>query len=106
MHCHQLAIRKLQKTKRDLTQNMIKRILTGWTFTRWFYVLIGGMIIAQSIAGKQWFEAAIGAYFASMGIFAFGCASGGCFGGHCSSQPEEKPGTQNEEVKFEEIKMK
>jgi hypothetical protein len=57
---------------------MMSKILTGWTFTRILYLIIGGFIIFQSITGKQWVGIAIGGYFFAMGLFAFGCAAGNC----------------------------
>lgn len=57
---------------------MKERILTGWTIQRGLYVVIGGFMIVQSIMDRQWFAIVFGAYFAAMGIFAFGCAGGNC----------------------------
>lgn len=57
---------------------MKERLLTGWTIQRGLYVIIGGILITQSIMEAQWIGMAIGGYFASMGIFAFGCAAGNC----------------------------
>jgi len=58
---------------------MKQRILTGWTFQRGLYAAMGILIIGQSIIEKQWIGAPLGIYFASMGIFAFGCAAGNCY---------------------------
>lgn len=63
---------------------MKARILSGWTFTRALYLIIGILIIIQSLMEKEWLGAAFGGYFAAMGLFAFGCASGSCFQGNCS----------------------
>jgi hypothetical protein len=57
---------------------MKERILTGWTFTRVLFVVIGIVTITQSVLSHQWFGVAFGSYFASMGLFAFGCAAGNC----------------------------
>ena len=46
----------------------------------------------------------LGIYFASMGLFAFGCASGNCFGGNCEPLPMKKSNKKIEDVTFEEIK--
>ncbi len=67
---------------------MKKRVLTGWTIQRAIYVILGGIIIAQSIIEHQWPLALAGAYFASMGLFAFGCAAGNCYGGNCYSETQ------------------
>ncbi|MFN3940472.1 MAG: hypothetical protein ACK4IY_07775 [Chitinophagales bacterium] len=62
---------------------MKNRILTGWTFARVLYLILGSIVIVQSILDSQWFGVAFGGYFAAMGLFAFGCASGNCLGGNC-----------------------
>lgn len=69
---------------------MKNRILTGWTWMRALYLIIGVVMVVQSIIDRQWLFVLFGAYVASMGIFAFGCASGSCFGGHCEVGKERK----------------
>jgi len=69
---------------------MKERILTNWTFTRAFYLIMGFFVIIQSFLSQQWFGIAFGGYFAAMGLFAFGCASGNCIGGNCSTEPAKK----------------
>lgn len=83
---------------------MKERILTNWTYTRALYLLIGIAVIFQSAMSQQWFGVAFAGYFASMGLFAFGCASGNCFGGNCSVEPKQKSNIQD--VDFEEVKIK
>jgi len=68
---------------------MKERILTNWTFTRAFYLIMGILVIIQSFMVQQWFGIAFGGYFAAMGLFAFGCASGNCIGGNCSTEPKQ-----------------
>lgn len=83
---------------------MKERILTGWTFTRGLYLLMGILVIIQSAMQQQWFGVLFGGYFASMGLFAFGCASGNCFGGNCATEPQQKTNTTIQDVAFEEVK--
>lgn len=84
---------------------MLNRILTGWTFTRMLYTFIGVMVIVQGFMEKQYWGMAFGVYFASMGIFNFGCAAGVCYGGNCQTQePLVNKTTKTDEVAFEEIK--
>ena len=85
---------------------MKNRILTNWTFTRVVYLLIGMAVIVQSVISKQWFAVAFGCYFASMGLFAFGCAAGNCFNGNCATEPLEKTNSTIQDVDFEEVKTK
>ncbi|MBK7883904.1 MAG: hypothetical protein IPJ81_08925 [Chitinophagaceae bacterium] len=85
---------------------MKQRLLTKWTFTRVLYIIMGGFVIIQSIMIRQWPGVALGSYFASMGLFAFGCASGNCFSGNCEAGPQQKSNTTIQDVKFEEVKTK
>jgi len=81
---------------------MKERILTNWTFARALYLIMGIAVIIQSVMSHQWFGVAFGGYFASMGLFAFGCAAGNCFGGNCAVEPKQKSTIQ--EVDFKEVK--
>lgn len=85
---------------------MKARILTGWTFTRGLYLIMGSFLIIQSALHAQWFGVLFGGYFAAMGLFAFGCAAGNCFGDNCSTEPQQKPNTGIQDVEFEEVKTK
>lgn len=58
---------------------MRDRILTGWTFQRAIYVILGGFMLVQSSFEGLWIGILFGAYFASMGVFNFGCAAGNCY---------------------------
>lgn len=80
---------------------MKNRILTGWTLIRGFQFIIGSIVIIASIAEKQWPGILFGGYFAAMGLFAFGCASG-----NCSMLTRKKFKHNQQEVEFEEIKTK
>ena len=83
---------------------MKQRILTNWTFARALYLIMGIAVVVQSVMSQQWLGVVFGGYFAAMGLFAFGCASGNCFGGNCSVEPKQKSTIQ--EVDFEEVKIK
>lgn len=72
---------------------MKQRILRGWNIQRVLYVVLGVMVIIQSIGQHQWPGIVFGGYFASMGIFAFGCAGGNCYGGTCYPEPNKKSAT-------------
>ncbi len=76
---------------------MKDRIFSNWTFTRALYLIIGCAVIIQSAVSQQWFGVAIGGYFAVMGLFAFGCASGNCGSGNCKVDLQQKPGTTIED---------
>ncbi len=62
---------------------MKERILTNWSFRRIVYLAVGGILIYESIISHLWVGIAFGGYYAAMGLFGFGCASGQC-GGNCS----------------------
>ncbi len=59
------------------------RVISGWTFTRFLYAGMGLYMVVQSSLHRQWLGVFVGTYFASMGLFSWGCASGNCFGGNC-----------------------
>jgi hypothetical protein len=83
---------------------MKERILTNWTLTRAFYLIVGLFVIIQSFMNQQWIGIAFGGYFAAMGLFAFGCASGNCIGGNCSTETNHKPNQQVVHPEENEIK--
>ena len=85
---------------------MKERILTNWTIMRGFYLVVGLYIVTQSVMNQEWFGVAFGGYFASMGLFAFGCASGNCMGGSCASPPTQRVDTTGLDTTFEEVKGK
>ncbi len=79
---------------------MKQRMLQNWTVIRAFYLLIGLFIVVQAITNHEWFVAFIGIYFASMGLFNYGCAAG-----NCGVQPRTQRSFQKtEEVEYEEVK--
>ena len=61
------------------------RITHHWTLLRAIYLLMGLIVLVQSILVDKLAGILFGAYFMSMGLFAFGCASGSCFGGQCNT---------------------
>ena len=81
---------------------MKERILTRWTFQRAIYLLVGLFVIIQSSINQQWFGTFIGFYFFSMGLFAFGCASGSCYSG--GFKKVNLKSNKSQDVKFEEVK--
>ena len=85
---------------------MKERILSNWTFSRALYLVFGIVLIIQSAMSHQWFGVVFGGYFSAMGLFAFGCAAGNCFGGNCKVEPKQNENTTIQHVKFEEVKTK
>ncbi|MEP7197137.1 MAG: hypothetical protein ABI851_11515 [Saprospiraceae bacterium] len=85
---------------------MKDRILKNWTFSRAMYFIIGIAIVIQSVMVQQWLSLSIGTYFASMGLFAFGCAAGNCYRGNGPAEPQQKISSTIQDVQFEEIKSK
>lgn len=57
---------------------MKDRLLTNWTLTRAIYLVIGVLVIIQTSIDEQWIGVLFGSYFAIMGLFSIGCASGSC----------------------------
>lgn len=83
--------------------NMMERVFTKWTVIRVLFLFLGIYVIVHSILNKEWIGVAFGGYFASMGLFAFGCAGGACFGAACSLPSEEMKKTNREDIEFEEL---
>lgn len=83
---------------------MKERILNGWNLQRAIYVVLGGYMIVQSILEKQWIGALLGGYFASMGLFAFGCAAENCVGNGSDYARTKKLQKELPHTEFEEIK--
>jgi hypothetical protein len=80
--------------------------MNDWTFTRALYLILGIVVIVQSVMTQQWFGAIFGAYFASMGLFAFGCAAGNCFGTNQKTEMQRIENMDVHEIEFEEVKRK
>jgi hypothetical protein len=86
---------------------MKNRILYGWSPRRALYSLGGIAIIVYAIIAKEWLGALLGGYFAAMGVFNFGCASGNCGyvrDRHRKIYTRKDAATGLEEINFEEIK--
>lgn len=75
---------------------MRNRILKGWNLRRVLYIAMGAFITGQAILTQQYFIVLFGLYFASMGIFNFGCASG-----VCAYVPPPRPKEVKQDVEYE-----
>ena len=62
---------------------MKQRLLAGWTARRVIFLAGGLYMIILSVMDKDWGWILPGTYFAAMGLFSFGCASGNCAGETC-----------------------
>jgi len=82
---------------------MKERILTGWTITRALYLVMGSIIMIQSILNHHWLGVVFGSYFVAMGIFAFGCAAGNCISGNCSMDTNQHSNKDIPDTEFEEV---
>lgn len=80
---------------------MLERITTGWTFIRVLYLVMGIIVIGQAVSQQQWLGVLFGAYFASMGVFRFGCAAGNCYNPTVQKSNNK---IATEEITYEEIK--
>lgn len=83
---------------------MKDRLLSGWSFRRVLYLLVGAMVILFAIQEQRWWAILLGGYFAAMGLFAFGCASGTCSVINYSSEtgnqtyPDKTEATEQQKV--------
>lgn len=84
---------------------MKQRILTGWNIPRALFLAMGCYVMVQSVMEQQWIGVALGAYFAAMGLFSFGCAAGACYSGSCNTDKKSNT-TEIKDITFEEIKQK
>lgn len=89
-----------------VTAKLKQRIFSPWSFSRAIFAVTGIFIMIQSVIEHQWTGLVLGTYFASMGIFAFGCAGGNCYTGSGSTQPSAGQKTESRDMEFEEIKVK
>jgi len=80
-----------------------QRVLTGWTLSRFLYLGLGIAFIINCVITEQWFGVVFGAYFASMGLFAFGCVGGNCFVPN-KNDTSAKASAGELSVDFEEVK--
>lgn len=75
-------------------------MLYGWNIQRILFLVAGGFVLIQSIIAGEWLGAVMGGYFASMGLFALGCASGNCLNRNAPIPPHKNI---NMDVEYEEI---
>jgi uncharacterized membrane protein YedE/YeeE len=83
---------------------MLHKIFKNWTVVRAIYLIIGVVVIIQAITTKQWIGILLGGYFASMGLFAIGCAGGACYGTMQRSHQQTRQNGSLDQVEFEEVK--
>ncbi|MBS1593453.1 MAG: hypothetical protein JST90_03965 [Bacteroidetes bacterium] len=84
-----------------MNTTLINRITTGWTFVRALYLIMGIIFMVQAIGERQWMMLAFGAYFGSMGLFNYGCASGACYTGMTDTRSQYADKTV--ETEYEEV---
>ena len=98
-----VIIRKRQEKSFKTKGTMRERILNNWTINRFFYLIIGLFIAISSGMNNEWLGLIFGLYFASMGLFSFGCAAGNC----CSAQQNSKrtfTSNETDSVEYEELR--
>ena len=85
-----------------MNNGMLQRILTGWTFIRALYLVIGGFVMAQAVMEGQWIGLLLGGYFTSMAVFNYGCAAGASYTGYNQPTPQKKA-VEVQDVDYEEV---
>lgn len=80
---------------------MKDRILHGWNLMRVLYLIMGIVIVIQSIMAHQYQVLFFGLYFIATSIMGLGCAGGACTNPVQASKSKNRT---NEEVTFEEVK--
>lgn len=81
---------------------MLERLKYGWSVRRVLYLLMGIVFTWFFIGEQQYFGAVAGVYFAAMGLFGFGCASGACATGIPTNR--NTAGETLQTIEYEEIK--
>ena len=77
---------------------MKQAIFRNWNFMRFFRLVLGIVIIVQSIVVKDWAVGLLGVFFTSMPVFNIGC----CSAGACYATPKKI--TENKkDVVYEEV---
>ncbi len=82
---------------------MKQRILTNWSFTRALYLVLGLIIAIEAFINGQWLGIVLGGYMTSMGVFAFGCASGSCYSKNTFRKLPTASKEDLQNVEYEEI---
>jgi hypothetical protein len=78
----------------------MKTLLQNWTFMRGLRLLLGVVVLVQSIVTKDLLFGAMSLFLISMAVFNFGCCgSGGCGVNFNKS----KSRTKVEDVSYEEV---
>lgn len=85
---------------------MKNRILKDWTFKRVVYLTVGITTIVMAFQYREWLFGLVGVYFATMGIFAFGCASGNCYTGYYDDRGSNarRRTAETTDAQYEEVK--
>lgn len=83
----------------SIGQQLKIRLLTGWNARRILFLVAGIWTLSEARAQGEILLALPGAYFALMGLLAFGCASG-----NCGYTPPGPAGDSAHPADYEEIK--
>jgi len=80
---------------------MKQRLLSGWTFMRVLYLIMGATLVIQAIMAHQYAISLLGLYFVAMSLLGIGC-----MGGQCYTPPvaKSKPIGNAQDVTYEEVK--
>lgn len=81
----------------------MNNILKNWTFMRGIRLLLGVVILVQSIVTNDIMFGAMSLLLIAMPLFNFGCCSGGACGVGLTNI---KTNSKIEDVEFEEVKSK
>jgi len=65
---------------------------------------MGITTIVMAVDMHEWLLGLMGAYFAAMGIFSFGCAGGNCYTGYSNKFRKESSNSNTSDIQFEEVK--
>lgn len=83
---------------------MLQRAMHNWNFFRVIRLILGIMIIVQSIQFREYWFALVGLLFAGMAVFGMGCAGGACAAPPMKrSTQKDEDSTQKNTIVYEEV---
>jgi hypothetical protein len=83
---------------------MLQRALHNWNFFRIVRLVLGVMIIVQSIQFREYWFVLVGIVFAAMAIFDMGCAGGACAAPPIKRSNQTDPNaTEKNTIVYEEV---
>lgn len=82
---------------------MWQRVATNWNLFRIIRLLLGVMIVVQSIQFREYWFVLVGALFAALAVFDMGCAGGSCVAPPTYNNIGKQKNQKIEDTTYEEV---